>query len=87
MIIGHTKLTKIEILVLSVLGSLSLLTGYFLRDIFVGFGSGYFSAFIHSLPVSHYSVEAEFLPLQIKVVPLIFTAIAFEVEGRFFECK
>jgi hypothetical protein len=66
---------------------LSLVTGYFFRDIFIGFGSNYFNSFIHVLPVVHYSVESEFLPSEIKLIPLTLTVLAFEVESRFFECK
>lgn len=86
-IVNHVKPTNVEILVLSVLGILSLLTGYFFRDIFVGFGSNYFNTFIHFIPAGHYSVESEFLPSEIKLIPLMLTIIAFEVESRFFECK
>jgi len=86
-IVNHVKPTNVEILVLSVLGILSLLTGYFFRDIFVGFGSNYFNTFIHFIPAGHYSIESEFLPSEIKLIPLMLTIIAFEVESRFFECK
>jgi len=86
-IIHHAKATNVEILVLGVLGSLSLLTGYFFRDLFIGFGSNYFNTFIGALPYSYHSVEAEFLPAEIKLMPAILTVIAFEVESRFFECK
>jgi hypothetical protein len=81
------KPTNVEILVLSLLGLLSLLTGYFFRDMFIGFGANYFNTFIHTLPVSHYFVESEFLPSEIKLIPLMLTILAFELESRFFECK
>lgn len=86
-ITNHVKPTNVEILVLSLLGMLSLLTGYFFKDTFVGFGSNYFNTFIHTLPVGHYYIESEFLPSEIKLIPLMLTVIAFEVESRFFECK
>lgn len=86
-ITNHVKPTNVEILVLSLLGMLSLVTGYFFRDTFVGFGSNYFNTFIHTLPVGHYYIESEFLPSEIKLIPLMLTIIAFEVESRFFECK
>lgn len=86
-IANHVKATNVEILVLSVLAVLSLLTGYFFRDIFIGFGANYFNNFMHAAPVGHYSVESEFLPSEIKLIPLMLTIIAFEVESRFFECK
>ncbi len=74
-------------MILSALGLLSLVTGYFFKDIFIGFGANYFNNFIHTLPGGHYSVESEFLPAEIKLIPLILTAGAFEIESRFFECK
>ncbi len=86
-IVNHVKPTNVEIVVLSALGVLSLSTGYFFRDIFVGSGSNYFNAFIHTLPVVHYSVESELLPSEIKLIPLLLTVVAFEIESRFFECK
>jgi len=86
-IVNHVKPTNVEILVLSTLGVLSLITGYFFKDIFVGFGSNYFNTFIHAIPVGHHPVESEFLPSEIKLIPLMLTALAFEVESRFFECK
>lgn len=86
-IVNHVKPTNVEILVLALLGVLSLLTGYCFKDIFVGFGSNYFNTFIHTIPVGHHSIESEFLPSEIKLIPLMLTIIAFEVESRFFECK
>ena len=86
-IINHVKPTNVEIFVLTILGLLSLGTGYFFKDIFIGFGSNYFNTFIHALPVNHYALEAEFLPAEIKLIPLMLTLGAFEIESRFFECK
>ena len=81
------KPTNVEIVVLAVLATLSLVSGFIFKDIFTGFGSGYFSAFIYNLPAAHCFVESEFLPAEIKLIPVIFTASAFEFESRFFECK
>lgn len=81
------KPTNAEIFVLLGLGVLSLTTGYFFKDLFVGFGSNYFNNFIHLLPATHYSVESEFLPAEIKLIPLVLTVLVFEIENRFFECK
>lgn len=83
----HAKATAAEILVLASLAILSLLSGYFFKDIFLGFGSVYFSQFIHNLPDGHLAVEAEFLPLEIKMLPSTLALLAFELESRFFECK
>jgi len=85
--VNHVKPTGVEILVLLFLGILSLMTGYFFKDIFIGFGSNYFNTFIHTLPGGHFSLEAEFLPAEIKLIPLLLTVSAFEIESRFFECK
>jgi len=86
-IISHNKITKIEIVIFGFLGILSAVTGYFFKDIFAGFGSDYFINSIFTLPNSWNSVENEFLSQDIKLLPLIFTIVAFEVENRFFECK
>lgn len=85
--INHVKPTNVEIFVLSLLAVLSLLTGYFFKDIFIGFGSNYFNNFIHTLPTGYYSVESEILSPEIKLIPLMLTILAFEIESRFFECK
>jgi hypothetical protein len=86
-IVNHIKVTNIEILVLSVLAVLSLSTGYFCKDFFIGAGSNYFNQFIHVLPGISYTVESEFLPVEVKLTPFVLTALAFEIESRFFECK
>jgi NADH-ubiquinone oxidoreductase chain 5 len=86
-LINHVKPTYLEMGVLLILGSLSIWSGYLFRDVFVGFGSGFFSNFSSYTPGTHVSIEAEFLPAEIKVLPLVFTAVAFEIENKFFECK
>jgi NADH-ubiquinone oxidoreductase chain 5 len=86
-IVSHVKPTYLEIWVLAVLGVLSILSGYLFRDIFTGFGSDYFNNFVMLLPNGHVAIESEFLPAEIKVLPLLFTALAFEIESKFFECK
>lgn len=83
----HAKVTNVEIFVLGILGILSLVTGYLFRDVFIGFGSNFFNQFITILPFSWSPVEAEFLGVLIKVLPLILTILATEFEGRFLECK
>ena len=86
-IVHHAKITNIEILVLAVLASLSLGTGYCFKDIFIGFGANFFNNFIHNLPTSYNSLESEFLSIEIKIMPLLLTILAVELESRFFECK
>ena len=84
---NHVKPTHLEIVILAVLGILSIISGYIFRDIFTGFGSNYFNNFAGLLPSGHVAVEAEFLPVEIKILPLLFTVLAFEIESKFFECK
>ena len=86
-IANHAKATGVELAVLGCLGLLSLSSGYFFKDIFAGFGSNYFSTAITVLPSYWSLLEAEFLPSELKVLPLILTILAFEIESRFFECK
>lgn len=84
---SHIKSSPLEILVLGSLAALSLFTGYFFKDIFTGFGSNYFSQFVHALPSNSFAVEVEFLPIGIKLTPILLTVLAVEIESRFFECK
>ena len=87
MIAKHAKITYIEIMILGVLGILSLVSGYLFKDIFLGLGSSYFNNGVTILPRTWVIVEAELLAPEVKMLPLIFTALAMEVESRFFECK
>jgi len=50
-----------------------LFSGYLTRDLFVGLGSVFFGNSIFVLPNNFNLVEAEFLPLQIKLLPLVFS--------------
>jgi len=61
------------ILPLLVLSLGSLFSGYLTRDLFVGLGSVFFGNSIFVLPKNFNLVEAEFLPLQIKLLPLVFS--------------
>ena len=83
----HVKMTKVEIYILGILGLLSLVSGYIFKDIFSGFGSSFFNNSITILPVSWNNVELEFLPLYLKILPVLLTFLAFELESRLFECK
>jgi NADH-ubiquinone oxidoreductase chain 5 len=51
----------------------SVFFGYTLRDLFIGLGSSFFGNAIFTHPVHFIVVEAEFLPLFIKLIPLIFS--------------
>ena len=86
-ILQHIKVTTIEIIVLGFLASLSLFSGYIFKDIFSGLGTNYFNIFITILPSNWGFIENEFLPNELKILPIILTIFAFEVESRFFECK
>jgi hypothetical protein len=45
----HTKVTNIEILVLGILGIMSIVSGYYFKDLFAGFGSDYFNSSITNI--------------------------------------
>jgi hypothetical protein len=78
-LINYNKITNIEILVLGFLGLLSILVGFFFRDIFVGLGSNYFNNNIFMIPSSWSFVNMEFIPYQIKLAPVITSFIALVV--------
>jgi NADH-ubiquinone oxidoreductase chain 5 len=82
-----SQVTALEIFVLAALGLLSLVSGYIFKDIFIGFGSNYFSSFIWVLPSTWGLVEVEFLSAEFKVIPIILTIGAIEIESRLLECK
>jgi NADH-ubiquinone oxidoreductase chain 5 len=48
----HVKTTSMEMCILGLLGLLSVLTGYYFKDLFTGVGSSYFNNSIFSLPSS-----------------------------------
>jgi len=86
-IFSRGKVTNLEVIVLGVLGGLSLVSGYLFKDVFSGAGSNYFSNLISILPAGWSFIENEFLPVDLKILPLVLTGCAFELENRFFECK
>lgn len=86
-LMSRAKPTNLEMLVLLILCCLSLTSGYLFKDLFIGFGSNYFSNLTSTLPSTHTAVESEFIAIEIKILPLLFTAIAFEFENKLFECK
>jgi NADH:ubiquinone oxidoreductase subunit 5 (subunit L)/multisubunit Na+/H+ antiporter MnhA subunit len=47
---NHHKITNLEIILLGILGLLSIITGFYFKDLFVGFGSNYFNNSIVNLP-------------------------------------
>jgi len=86
-IVRHHKITNIEIVVLSILGLLSITSGYLFKDLFIGFGSNFFNHFILNVPAIWNPIEAEFLSILIKLLPLLLTLFTSEIESRFIECK
>jgi NADH-ubiquinone oxidoreductase chain 5 len=74
--------SALEILVLTFLAVLSVLSGYLCRDLFVGLGSDFFS---NTLAVVDQNVRtsAEFLPVTIKLLPTIRSLlVSFEIDRR-----
>lgn len=83
----HSKLTKIEIVILALLSFLSLFSGYLFKDFFVGLGSNYFNNAINIIPACYLGVDVEFLSFSVKLLPIFLTLCAFAIENRFFQCK
>jgi NADH:ubiquinone oxidoreductase subunit 5 (subunit L)/multisubunit Na+/H+ antiporter MnhA subunit len=74
---NHTKVTNLEIFLLGFLCLLSILTGYFFKDMFTGFGSAYFNNVIYSISNTWANVELEFIPARIKLTPVITGLVSF----------
>jgi proton-translocating NADH-quinone oxidoreductase chain L len=68
---NHHKITNLEIILLGILGLLSIITGFYFKDLFVGFGSNYFNNSIVNLPNMWSSLELEFIPYYIKIMPVV----------------
>lgn len=52
----------------------SIIAGFFLRDILIGFGSNFLGASVFVLPWNSNIVDVEFIPYKIKLIP-IFTSL------------
>ena len=50
----------------------SIFFGYFFKDMFIGLGSSFWGNALFVLPDNSYSIEGEFLPTYIKLLPNIF---------------
>jgi len=70
---GNKKLNLF--LLLLVIGS--IYSGYLLKDLFIGFGCGFFNNSINILARNSISFELEFLPLYIKMLPTFFSLMGF----------
>ena len=51
----------------------SIFSGFFLKDLFIGFGSNFFGNSIFKTILYNTCADIEFLPLTIKNIPLIFS--------------
>lgn len=51
----------------------SIFFGYFFKDMFIGLGTGFWGNSIFVLPSNLLFVDAEFLPVHIKLIPFFFT--------------
>lgn len=81
----HTKITNIEIVILSTLTLLSLISGYYYKDLFSGLGSNFFNITI--VPLNWSIIETEFISANLKLLPLFFSIFAGELNNKLFECK
>jgi NADH-ubiquinone oxidoreductase chain 5 len=75
-IVNYLKLTNLEIGLLGSLGFLSVTTGYYFKDVFTGFGSNYFNHAIYNLASFWSSIDLEFIPVLVKLTPLIISSVA-----------
>lgn len=74
---NHHKTTIFEILLLGFLGLLSITTGFYFKDVFLGFGTNYFNNSILIIPNIWNQIELEFIPALIKLLPVITGLISF----------
>lgn len=51
----------------------SIFVGYIFKDMFIGMGSSFFGGSISVLPEHLSVIDAEFLPAEIKIIPVIFS--------------
>ena len=51
----------------------SIFSGYFLKDLFIGFGNNFFGNSVYKTILYNTSIDIEFLPLIIKNIPIIFS--------------
>ena len=60
---------------LILLGLGSIFIGYLTKDMLVGLGSDFFTTSIYNSPYTLTIIESEFIPVYIKLLPLIFTLL------------
>jgi len=78
-ILNHAKSTNIEFIVLGFLGILSITTGYYFKDVFLGTGTNYFNNAILILPMTWSFIDLEFIPVLIKLMPVFTSILSFVV--------
>lgn len=74
---NHAKVTNLEIILLGFLGFLSIITGFYFKDAFTGFGSNYFNNAILNLANIWSAIELEFIPARIKLMPVLTGVVSF----------
>jgi len=74
---------------LGFLAIFSIFIGYFIKDMFVGFGTNFWGTAIFILPIHNLLMEAEFLPVSIKLFPVFLSLtgglVAFVSYNFFFK--
>ncbi len=71
-------------IVLIILIFFSIFSGYFLFDLYAGFGSIFLSNSILVLPEHYYQSYSEFIPVSIKLIPMIFGLLAIVLVSFFY---
>lgn len=64
-------------LVLAILAIPSIFAGYYLKDLFIGFGSDFWGNSLYILPNNMNRIDSEFISQFLKLMPLIFTFLGF----------
>lgn len=72
-IIGAHESSGLVILALFILSMGSLFSGFLSKDLFIGVGSIFLGNSIFIMPSHFYLFEAEFLPISIKLTPVLFS--------------
>lgn len=62
----------------------SIFFGYFFKDMFIGLGTSFWGNSIFVLPSNILFIDAEFLPIYIKLIPFFFTLVGIFLGVLFF---
>lgn len=63
------------LLPLGILAIPSIFIGYLSKDLFIGLGTDFWGASLFNLPYKYFLIDAEFLSIQYKLLPLIFSFV------------